>query len=186
MIGGYNNRQMPVAINIYDISPSNDSLFPLGLGFYHSGVVVDGQEYTFSQSGVFSHRPRDLNGSEAKYRETVVIGSFKGSVSDINRVIDDIKREFRGPDYHIMNKNCNHFANTFARKLIGQPIPAYINRMADCGNFFGCIINPLINLITASQNQNQNQSQSNASINAGQHRVQTTLPFSGGGRRLGS
>lgn len=37
----------PVYVNVYDLSPINDYMFPFGLGAYHSGIQVHGKEYTF-------------------------------------------------------------------------------------------------------------------------------------------
>ena len=31
-------RKEPVFLNVYDLSPYNDALAPLGLGFFHTGV----------------------------------------------------------------------------------------------------------------------------------------------------
>ena len=36
-----------VVLNVYDLSPSNKYLYSIGLGFYHSGVEVNGKEYSF-------------------------------------------------------------------------------------------------------------------------------------------
>lgn len=36
-----------VIVNIYDLHENNEILYPLGLGFYHSGVVIGRNEYTF-------------------------------------------------------------------------------------------------------------------------------------------
>ena len=59
--GGWGARTayaMPVTLNVYDLSEGNELLSSLGLGLYHSGVVVNGEEYTFaSGQGVFTHPP---------------------------------------------------------------------------------------------------------------------------------
>ena len=53
----------PVVINIYDLSPYNNYLIKIGLGMYHTGVEVNGREYTFGghpglvSTGVFDHEP---------------------------------------------------------------------------------------------------------------------------------
>ena len=36
-----------IYLNVYDLHENNDTLYPLGLGFYHSGVQIDRDEYTF-------------------------------------------------------------------------------------------------------------------------------------------
>lgn len=59
-----------VYVNVYDLG-NNEFLYPFGLGFYHSGIEIDGRgliqevlyltriEYTYSKSGVFSSTPKE-------------------------------------------------------------------------------------------------------------------------------
>jgi hypothetical protein len=63
----YNNREYTTAngrfrrnngtlviLHIYDLSPANDYLYPVGLAIHHSGVEVLGVEYSFaSGAGIF-------------------------------------------------------------------------------------------------------------------------------------
>lgn len=44
--GGSNNQ---VFLNVYDLHENNDMLYPWGLGFYHSGVQIGREEYTFGK-----------------------------------------------------------------------------------------------------------------------------------------
>ena len=37
--------------------------------------------------------------------------------------------EFKGDNYHILDRNCNNFADAFAKKLIGKGIPNNIISM---------------------------------------------------------
>lgn len=44
---------------MYDLSPVNEFGHPIGLGVFHSGLEVDGREYTFAGGGgIFDHDPR--------------------------------------------------------------------------------------------------------------------------------
>ena len=48
------NMDKPVTLNIYDLPGAEDTnaaMNPLGLGFYHSGVEINGYEYSFSTFG---------------------------------------------------------------------------------------------------------------------------------------
>ena len=48
-----------VVLNIYDLSPANDYLYPIGFGLHHSGVEILGVEYSFaSGGGIFESRPK--------------------------------------------------------------------------------------------------------------------------------
>jgi hypothetical protein len=56
-----------VIINIYDLS-NNNLLYPMGLGFYHTGIQISDtgkknlfknfKEYSFSQSGIIGSVPK--------------------------------------------------------------------------------------------------------------------------------
>ncbi|KAJ1443404.1 hypothetical protein B484DRAFT_321644 [Ochromonadaceae sp. CCMP2298] len=39
----------------------------------------------------------------------------------------------RGTDYHVLNKNCNAFADEFLLRIMGRGSPGYVNRMAFYG-----------------------------------------------------
>jgi hypothetical protein len=51
------NKGTKIFVNVYDLS-NNDILYPMGLGFYHSGLQIDETEYSFSQQGVFGSEPK--------------------------------------------------------------------------------------------------------------------------------
>ncbi|XP_020624932.1 desumoylating isopeptidase 2-like isoform X3 [Orbicella faveolata] len=81
----------PVVLNVYDMYWINQYTFPVGLGVFHSGVVVHGKEYAFgghpnNWSGIFEMSPKSVE----------VLG-------------DDFK--FR---------NCNHFTSEFCQTALGQ------------------------------------------------------------------
>ena len=59
----------------------NDCLSVAGIGLYHSGVRVGGEEYTFSNDGVFSHTPGEVgtggpDGADVVLRELVPLGTL--------------------------------------------------------------------------------------------------------------
>mmetsp|Transcript_23884 Transcript_23884/g.26378 ORF Transcript_23884/g.26378 Transcript_23884/m.26378 type:complete len:240 (+) Transcript_23884:39-758(+) len=140
--GGHTQMGTKVLLHIYDLSPSNSFLYPVGLGLHHSGVEVFGAEYSFaSGAGVFdSSTPRDA-GPGAQFRETYELGIYTGSMSELRGAISEIKDQGFGPDeYHLIRRNCNHFANAFVWKLLNKPIPAHVNRLAEIGVCCSCLL----------------------------------------------
>lgn len=104
------------------------ALIPFGLGLFHSGVQIEGKEYTFAaESGIFNHPPRSVP-SNAKFRDSIFMGMFNGTRSQIDTCIDELKQDFKGDNYNIMTKNCNCFANALVLKLINREIPGWVNR----------------------------------------------------------
>ena len=127
-------------LNLYDLSPANDFLYPVGLGLHHSGVEVLGSEYSFaSNAGIFESTPKEAPG--AKFREQILIGVFDGGQAELKKALDDLRDDGFGPhDYNVIRKNCNHFANRLVWKLTGKHAPAYINRIADLGACCACLL----------------------------------------------
>ena len=123
-----------VYLNVYDLASVNDCLHPIGLGMYHTGIEVLGFEYTFAaEAGIFHHTPKDI--PQATFREQIYMGEFDGGHIELKIAIDDIGGDEFGPnDYHLLTRNCNHFANALCMKLVRRPAPAYINRLAGIGN----------------------------------------------------
>ena len=135
---GRREAETSCLLNIYDLHEYNQHLYGLGLGMYHSGVEIGGVEYTFSSgSGVFNHAPRAAGG--AKFRETVNLGTLASS-SAVGTAIEELRHEFRGTDYNVLERNCNHFAEALVWRLLGKQLPGYVNRMAGFGAMFSCLM----------------------------------------------
>jgi hypothetical protein len=131
-----------VFLNVYDLSPANDCLVPIGMGVHHSGVEILGTEYSFgSGGGVFEGSPKEAQG--AKFRFQVEMGAFDGGIQELRRALDTLKGHgggFGPDDYNLVRKNCNHFANSLCWALMRKAIPAYVNRLADLGVFCSCLL----------------------------------------------
>ena len=139
--GRLRTASTPVLLNVYDLSSANDFMFSFGLGAHHSGVEVNGTEYTFaSGGGVFEHGPRDAPG--AKWRETIHMGNYGGTSAELRAVVNDLRLEWGGDTYNILTRNCNSFANELCLRLLKKPCPPYVNRLAWLGSFVSCCLPP--------------------------------------------
>eukprot|EP00970_Alexandrium_tamarense_P004735 scaffold783_cov197-Alexandrium_tamarense.AAC.28 len=109
------------------------------MGLHHSGVEILGREYSFaSGGGIFDSSPKDAPG--ATFRESIELGAFEGGGSELQSAISDLRSEF-GPDrYNLIRRNCNHFANALVWRLLGRSIPGHVNRLADFGVCFSCLL----------------------------------------------
>jgi len=137
--GGRTKMGTKVILNVYDLSPINDYLYTIGFGLHHTGVEIQGSEYSFAGGGgIFSSTPKDAPG--AIFRESIEMGVFEGSNSDIQSAIDDLRNDFGPNAYNLVYKNCNHFANAFCWALLRKPIPSHCNRLADYGACLSCFL----------------------------------------------
>lgn len=68
------------------------------------------------------------------------MGEFRGTTRDLETIVQSLRPLFSGNDYHVLNKNCNAFANEFLLRVLGKEAPAYVNRMAYYGSFFSCLM----------------------------------------------
>jgi hypothetical protein len=136
--GGRTRHQTQVHLNLYDLSPANDCLYPLGLGLHHSGVEVLGSEYSYAGEGggIFESSPGEAPG--ARFRERVYLGSYDGGSAELTAALDQLRRSgnFASDGYHLVTKNCNHFANALVWALLRKPIPPHVNRVADVAGCF--------------------------------------------------
>ena len=88
----------------------------LGIGLYHTGIEIQGREYSFggnpnsSSSGVFISEPMTVD--NVKY-----LCSFNmGVCTDFSRVynvLEKVKEKFKANEYSLINQNCNHFSEAF-------------------------------------------------------------------------
>lgn len=107
-------------------------LSPLGVGLYHSGVEVNGREYSFASKagGIFNIEPRKAKG--VRFREQIQIGVLEhGSEGgELQNALDALHDNFQPEDYDLVTKNCNHFCHEFISELLDKSLPGHVNRMS--------------------------------------------------------
>ncbi|RNF16205.1 uncharacterized protein Tco025E_05245 [Trypanosoma conorhini] len=129
--------EVAVQINVYSLLEQNKRLKKVGMGVYHCGVVVYGIEWGYGEcvesanaSGMFCVYPGQAAGT--LYR-TVFLGVTTRSPQQVDTILHRLENEWRSGDYHILNHNCNHFAQRFCDLLSTVQklrLPGWCNRAA--------------------------------------------------------
>jgi len=169
-------RKEKVFLNVYDLMPANQYGHPWGIGVFHSGVQVGSKEYSFGGhesdwSGIFVVEPRCAYG--VKFRESLDMGETSYSEQDVQSIVDSLAVKFPGNSYNLFSKNCNSFSDELCLKLVGQPIPTYVNRLAWWGSWFQCLLPPNLGIRPPQADNSANTAT-----------VSSYAAFSGSGNRL--
>lgn len=141
-----------VRLNVYDFLKQSDTvggslLSMLGMGIHHSGLQIEDREYTFNNSGII--RMRLLRMPFCRLNESIELGRYGGSRDELEAIVAELgAAEWRPGAYHVLRRNCNHFTEALARKLLGASIPAWVNRSANVAAAFGLTTKAINNSIT--------------------------------------
>eukprot|EP01038_Epipyxis_sp_PR26KG_P007001 gene7001-9566_t len=127
------NNVQPIILNVYDLHSSNNFLINVGGGFFHSGIEINGSEYSFSEQGIQRTPPRLPQ--FGTLRQQITLGSFQGTLTEIYTIIDNFSTtRFSVGAYNVVSCNCNHFSDSLSMALLNIHIPDWVNRMAAVGN----------------------------------------------------
>ncbi len=161
-------HKTPVYLNIYDLSESNDLLLWCGLGIFHSGIQVHGVEFAYGghdyeASGIFATSPKDAPGPgtcvhhnttircikspthhsnthTVVFRQSIMIGETGLSPEEVQMLVQTLGQTYKGNRYHLLQRNCNHFASDLSYQLCGQHAPGWVNRLANIAVALHCLL----------------------------------------------
>lgn len=133
-----------VVLNVYDLSDQNSMLYWCGVGIFHTGVEVHGVEYAYGgheydASGVFATSPKDAPGP-VTFRESIVVGETALSSDEVQALMHTLGQTYKGSRYHLLQRNCNHFASDLCYQLCGQRSPPWVNRLANLAVMLHCLL----------------------------------------------
>ena len=142
-----------VRLRVYDLHSANKYVRWSGMGAFHSEVDVFDASYGFgappaegqvaaTQTGVYQTNHIVTQRTLALYR-TVDIGTTALSQEQFGHILSRLMREWPASSYNIRTRNCTHFADALAQCLTGEPVPSWVNRLANGGgvaSIFSCLL----------------------------------------------
>jgi len=117
-------------------------------GAFHTGVEVFGQEWSFGMSNDWRtgvHWCKPGKNTDHTFRETLAMGHTKVTREEFVKMITDMKREWTGPTYSLLTRNCHHFSDELCRRLGVAGLPAWVNDLAGVGHASASFIDTAYN-----------------------------------------
>lgn len=131
---------LTVSVSIYHLAPESANGFlsrwsSLG-GMYHVGIEFAGVEWSYGYcergSGVFAVAPTEC--SLGPLKESITLGNVDISVDKVIRILHRMRRDWMGPDYSLLSKNCITFSKELLVRLSPSlKLPSYVTAMVDLG-----------------------------------------------------
>ena len=158
---------MDITLNVYYLGTEKDSIHNfnvfggIGFGLYHTGVAINGVEYAYGgdmnseATGVFESIPKKA--ANYTYYQSYTLGTAR-DIIEVNRILHQIKSEFKANEYSLIHKNCNHFAEELCMRILGKGLPVYINRPARLGTLFSFILPDNLKKLNSSVPASQSKS----------------------------
>jgi len=165
------SRGTNIRLNVYNASDDGSQLpsFLKCVGIYHSGVEIEGIEYSFAGvTGIYECQKGDYG----PLVESIDLGLSATPQREISKIISELRSEFRGDTYHIILHNCNHFTEALVNKCMHGKgaVPGWVNRAARISSFCKCFMNWNQDYVQAPLSTSLFTGQGN-SLSGGNHRL---------------
>merc|ERR1712232_1258243 len=154
------DRGEHVWLHIYDVSQEDSvrklnkvlahKYSPLKLGgVFHAGVEINGLEWSYGMSqsetlpGLSCVLP--MQHPNHRYRQSVRLHRTKFTAEEIAELISQLAEEYPGHDYHLLRRDCCHFADDFCQRIGAGRIPGWVHRLARIGANVDTIMHRVMN-----------------------------------------
>ncbi|CAE8637024.1 unnamed protein product, partial [Polarella glacialis] len=107
-----------VQLAVTALSPSTSILgLPVA---YHSSIVINNEEYSFSRAGLV--RCRHCLSHKHLHGPSLLLDMGESALS-AGAMVKELRSHFRENTYDLLLKNCNHFSDCALFFLLGQRLP---------------------------------------------------------------
>eukprot|EP00927_Polykrikos_kofoidii_P009689 TRINITY_DN14054_c0_g1_i3.p1 TRINITY_DN14054_c0_g1~~TRINITY_DN14054_c0_g1_i3.p1 ORF type:complete len:232 (+),score=41.77 TRINITY_DN14054_c0_g1_i3:67-762(+) len=118
---------------------------PIGPGAYHSSVLINGEEYSFSDGGIScapglaSHSQMQQQNQAGGKQEPMII-DFGMSLYAGSELRAQVEQHFLTGTYDLLRKNCNSFSDCALFFLVHKRMPKKYRSMEQLGSAFSGIL----------------------------------------------
>eukprot|EP01084_Bolivina_argentea_P150186 262290_1 len=119
-----------VILHVYQLPPEEQSIKAM---IFQSGVEVYDKEYYYKGgTGILVKKPKSQPADSkcVYYQSHTISKNINKTNQEVKEIIVELEPHWKSDEYSISN-NCNHFSNSFIKRLCGSEIvlPSYIYRM---------------------------------------------------------
>jgi len=65
--------------------------------------------------------------AEVEFRKSIPMGQCRLTPQEVRKLVVQMGQKYKGNAYHLLQRNCNHFANELCEKLVGKSAPTWVS-----------------------------------------------------------